>query len=250
MSTFVIVPCHFLGGAAWGRVHRLLEAAGHRVLALDLTGWGERRALLAPEIGLATHVEDVTQVLEAEGLRSVILVGHSYGGMVVAGVAARTADRLGHLVFVDAPVPRHGDTVFDHLPDWVAGWYREQASTVGSGWRVPPPDLRLHGLGEADIAWLTPMLGAVPLRTCEEPLEAPGDPLWTMPRTFAWCREYPVFGETAARIRSDPGWTYRELATGHLPMVTHPAEVADFLSDVVRSEGGRHQDTRLQASGL
>jgi pimeloyl-ACP methyl ester carboxylesterase len=247
MATFVIVPCHFLGGAAWARVQRLLEAAGHRVLALDLPGWGERRALLAPEIGLAAHVEDVVQVLEAEELRSIILVGHSYGGMVIAGVAARAAGRLGHLVFVDAPVPRHGETVFDHVPDLVAGWYREQASTVGDGWRVPPPDLESYGLSKADLTWLTPMLGAVPLRTCEEPLEAPGDPLWTMPRTFAWCREYPAFAETAARIREDPGWTYRELATGHLPMVTRPAEVADFLSDVVRHAVGPHQDPRSQS---
>jgi pimeloyl-ACP methyl ester carboxylesterase len=113
------------------------------------------------------------EALETEDLRSVTLVGHGYGGMVMAGVAARAADRLGHLVFVDAAVPRQGDTLFEHIPDAVAGWNREQASNVGDGWRVPPPDLAVFGLGVADLAWIAPMLGAIPLRTCDEPLEAP-----------------------------------------------------------------------------
>jgi hypothetical protein len=96
--------------------------------------------------------------------------------MVIAGVADRVPDRLTQIVFVDAPVPRHGDTLFDHLPDAgpVIEWYREQARTVGEGWRVPAPDLAFHGLAAADIAWLTPMLGSVPLRTCEEPLQGAG----------------------------------------------------------------------------
>jgi pimeloyl-ACP methyl ester carboxylesterase len=234
VATIVIIPCHFLGRAAWGRVQRLVEAAGHTLLALDLRGWGERGAALAPDFGLAAHVTDVAEVLEAKDLRDVTMVGHSYGGMVLAGVAALVADRLGHLVFLDAPVPRHGDTVFDHLPEPVVDWYRSQAAAVGDGWRVPSPDLSNYGLRDADIAWLTPMLGAVPLRTCEEPLDAPEDPLWAMPRTFVWCREYPLFAETAARIRMDRGWGYGELPTGHLPMVTHPAETAELLTKFSR----------------
>ncbi len=219
----------------------MLEAAGHRVLALDLTGWGERRAHLAPEVGLAVHVEDVVRVLEAEDLRDVTLVGHSYGGMVVAGVAARAAARLGHLVFIDAPVPRDGETTFDHLPKAVEDWYREQARAAGDGWRVSAPTLKHYGLGESDIAWLGPMLSAVPLRTCEEALDAPGDPLWTMPGTFVWCREYPLFAETAASIRLDPGWIYRELGTGHLPMVTLPGQVAALLAERGAREGSRRR---------
>jgi pimeloyl-ACP methyl ester carboxylesterase len=239
VATFVIVPCHFLGAAAWGRVGDLLQAAGHHVFAPDPRGWGERRALLTPDTGLTAHVDELTQLLVAEDLRDVTLIGHSYGGMVVAGVADRVPDRLAQVVFIDAPVPRHGDTLFDHLPEWVAEWYREHAGMVGDGWRVPPPDLAVHGLVAADIAWLAPMLGAVPLRTCEEPLEAPGDGVWTLPRSFVWCREYAMFEATAARIRADPGWTYRELAAGHLPMVTHPAPTAELIMEVERVRGGR-----------
>jgi pimeloyl-ACP methyl ester carboxylesterase len=234
VATIVIIPCHFLGRAAWGRVQRLVEAAGHTLLALDLRGWGERGAALAPDIGLSAHVADVAEVLEARDLHDVTMVGHSYGGMVLAGVAARVAERLSHLVFLDAPVPRHGDTLFDHLPEPVVDWYRSQAAAVGNGWRVPSPDLNTHGLIDADVAWLTPMLGSVPLQTCEEPLDAPEDPLRATPRTFVWCREYPLFAETAARIRMDRGWAYRELPTGHLPMVTHPAETTDLLTKLAR----------------
>ncbi|MEO7474123.1 MAG: alpha/beta fold hydrolase [Gemmatimonadales bacterium] len=232
MATIVILPCQFVGAAAWARVRPLVEAAGHTLLALDLPGWGDRRSVLAPDIDLSAHVADVVQVLVQRDLRDITLVGHSYGGMVLAGVAAQATPRLDHLVLLDAPAPRHGDTLFDHLPESVAAWCREQAEAVGDGWRIPPPDLAMHHLGDADIAWLTPMLGPVPLATCEEPLEAPDDPLWVMPRTYVRCREYPMFAETAARIRNDQGWTYRELPTGHLPMVTHPAQTAALLVEV------------------
>jgi pimeloyl-ACP methyl ester carboxylesterase len=236
VASIVVIPCHFLGGAAWGKVKQRVEAAGHRLLALDLRGWGDRGAALAPDIGLAAHVADVVEVLEARDLRDVTLVGHSYGGMVLAGVAARAADRLGHLVFLDAPVPRDGDTMFDHLPEPVEEWYRDRAAAEGDGWRVPSPDLSLHELGDADIAWLAPLVGPVPLRTCTEPLDAPEDPLWALPRTYIWCREYPLFAETAARMRDEGGWAYGELPTGHLPMVTRPAETAEVLMEAGRTE--------------
>ena len=228
----MIIPCQFLGGAAWERVRPRVEAAGHTLLAADLRGWGDRRAALAPDIGLAAHVADVVGVLESRDLRDVMLVGHSYGGMVLAGVAALAADRLAQLIFLDAPVPRHGETLFDHLPGWAVGWYRDQAAAVGDGWRVPVPDLSIYGLSDADIAWLTPMLGAIPLRTCEEALEAPADPAWAMPRTFIWCRRYELFEETARRIRLERGWNYGELEAGHLPMVTHPLETAELLVEL------------------
>jgi pimeloyl-ACP methyl ester carboxylesterase len=241
VATIIIIPCHFLGGAAWEPVRREVEAAGHILLPLDLRGWGDRRAALAPDIGLAAHVADVVEALEAGDLRDVTLVGHSYGGMVVAGVAAHAAGRLGRLVFLDAPVPRDGDTMFDHLPDFVAEWYREQAAAAGNGWRVSAPDLGMHGLSDADMTWLTPMLGAVPLRTCEEPLEAPGDPAWALPRTFIWCREYPLFAEAAARARTDQDSGYDELPSGHLPMVTHPAETARLLVRVAEGMTTAHR---------
>jgi pimeloyl-ACP methyl ester carboxylesterase len=94
-------------------------------------------------------VADVLEVLEARDLRDVTLVGHSYGGMVLAGVTAVAADRLGHLVFLDAPVPHHGDAVFDHFFDFVAAWYRDQARAGGDDWRVPVPDPSMHGLRES-----------------------------------------------------------------------------------------------------
>lgn len=243
MGTMVLVSCHFLGAAYWDSAREQLEKAGHRTWAPELTGWGTRRTELGPEIGLATHIADVVRAIEADDLREVTLIGHSYGGMVIAGVSSAISARLRRLIFLDAPAPRHGESLFDHLPRELVRAYHEHAAS-GQGWRVDPPDLSFFGLDEVSIQRLTPISGPVPLRTCQDPLQAPGDPAWRLPRSYIWCREYPAFAETATRLRRDPGWSYRELATGHLPMVTHPVALATTLnaeseSGVAAVDGGR-----------
>src|SRR5438128_128006 len=104
MATFVLVHGAWHGGWCWKRVTPLLRAAGHEVYATTLTGLGERVHLASPNVGLALHVQDVVGVLEYEDLRDVILVGHSYGGIVISGVADRVPERLRHLVYLDALV--------------------------------------------------------------------------------------------------------------------------------------------------
>ena len=90
-----------------------MRARGHEVYAPTLTGLGERAHLLSPAIDLDLHIEDIVQVLAYEDLHNVILVGHSYGGMVITGVADRAADRIGHLVFLDAATPHNGQSLVD-----------------------------------------------------------------------------------------------------------------------------------------
>ena len=113
MATIVIVPAAFHGGWRWKEVRVALQAAGHEVYALTLTGLGERSHLASPDIGLDTHIQDVVNVLEYEDLRDVVLVGHSYSGMVLTAVADRAADRLARLIYVDAVLPRDGECMFD-----------------------------------------------------------------------------------------------------------------------------------------
>ncbi len=139
MTTFVLIAGGNLGGWVWRRVRRLLESAGHAVYAPTLTGLGERAHLIRPEIDLHVHIRDVLGVLEYEDLRDVVLVGHSYGGMVITGVADRVSDRLAQLVYLDADVPRHGESEFDLLTPEERAEYEEAASARGEGWRVPPP---------------------------------------------------------------------------------------------------------------
>src|SRR5713226_3159825 len=108
MTTFLLAHGGWVGGWYWGRVTPLLGAAGHRVFTPTLTGCGERAHLINPAIDLDTHIEDVVNVIQYEDLRDVVLVGHSYGGMVITGVAEHVAERLAHLCYLDAFVPEDG----------------------------------------------------------------------------------------------------------------------------------------------
>src|SRR5882757_8423134 len=105
MSTFLLVHGAWHSGRAWERVAPLLESAGHRVLAPSLTGYGDKAHLLGPEVGLDTHVEDVVTLIEDEDLTDVVLVGHSYAGLVISSAANQVPDRIAHLVYLDAMVP-------------------------------------------------------------------------------------------------------------------------------------------------
>jgi len=173
MASFVLVHGAWHGGWCWARVARLLRDAGHDVFTPTLTGLGERAHLARPEIDLAHHVQDVLAVLEAEELKSVTLCGHSYGGMVVTGVAARAAARVAHLVYLDAFVPAPGQAMLDLIAPERAAAMREAARTEGEGWRVPPWKPEHYGVTSArDIEWLARRLTPHPLRTLEQPAEA------------------------------------------------------------------------------
>src|SRR5262245_6986728 len=147
MATIVIVPGATHGGWRWKEARLALQAAGHEVYALTLTGLGERVHLATPEIDLVTHVRDVVNVLECEDLHDVVLLGHSYGGMVITGVADRAPERLARRVYFDAALPRDGECMYDLPPPEVrASW--ERARQLGDGWRFPlvnphPPDSRV-----------------------------------------------------------------------------------------------------------
>src|SRR5215218_3749420 len=139
MATFVIVHGAWSGGHAWRWLRPLLRAAGHQVFTPALTGLGERSHLANAQIDLDTHVLDVVGVLEYEDLLQVVLVGHSYGGMVITGVADRVPERLAQLVYLDAEVPMDGQSEFDLLPPEERAVYEDAARERGDGWRIPPP---------------------------------------------------------------------------------------------------------------
>jgi pimeloyl-ACP methyl ester carboxylesterase len=234
MATFVLVHGAWHGGWCWGKVAPLLRAAGHDVHAPTLTGLGERAHLLTPATDLETHVRDVLGVLACEDLHDVVLVGHSYGGVVITAVAGRMPERLAHLVYLDAFVPEEGQCVLDLLPPERAATFREQARTHGDGWLVPAPPLELWGVtGAADVAWAAPRVLPQPLSTLEQPLRLPGGevPPPPLPRTYI-VTDYPVFRPFSERAGADPGWRLRHLATGHDAMITTPGELAALLLEI------------------
>jgi pimeloyl-ACP methyl ester carboxylesterase len=229
IGTYVLVHGAWHGGWCWAKVARLLRDAGHEVYTPTLTGLGERAHLARPEVDLETHIQDVVAMLEAEELRQVTLVGHSYGGMVISGVAARTTGRIGHLVYLDAFVPETGKSLLDYVGERAAAM-REAASANGEGWKLPsfPPE-RFGVTSQRDTEWLTKHLVAQPLQTFEQPLPAAGGD--KLKRSYIYCSKPATgtFDQFAERLRDDRKWTFHDVKTGHDAMVTAPGEIAKIL---------------------
>jgi pimeloyl-ACP methyl ester carboxylesterase len=232
MATFVLVHGGWHGGWCWKEVAALLRAAGHEVWTPTLTGLGERAHLLTPAIDLALHVRDTTMMLEYEELEGVILVGHSYGGMVITGVADRARDRIARLVYLDAFVQTNGQALFDLLRPERRAFFEQQANLHGDGWRVPPPPAIALGLADESAArWLTAKMTPQALKTFTQPL-ALANPADAIPRTFIQCSAGPMtasFVPFADRARTTQGWQYHELAVGHDAMLIAPGDLADLL---------------------
>jgi pimeloyl-ACP methyl ester carboxylesterase len=242
MATFVLVHGAWHGGWCWKKVAPLLRAVGHDVYTPTLTGLGERVHLASPDICLTTHIQDVVNVLAYEDLREVILVGHSYGGMVITGVADHLPERLAHLVYLDAFVPRDGECLLDLFPETARKDTLARARREGDGWRSPPQhEEQPFGVtAPADCAWVSGKLTPHPVKSWTEPVRRANPVALALPRTFIECTATGWFRSFAERARSEAGWTYRELPTGHDAMVTMPQELADRLLELIETCGDRH----------
>jgi len=230
-ATFVLVHGAWHGDWCWKRLTPLLRAAGHEVFVPTLTGLGERSHLLSPDVDLNTHIKDITAVLEYEDLQEVVLVGHSYGGMVIAGVAEKAGTRLAQLVYLDAFLPENGKALKDYTPANLD----EAARTKGEGWRLPPQGSpRDFGVtNERDIAWMQSRLGDQPYKTFTQSIQLSTDKSKSLAQTFIQCSKAPFFAEAADRARRQ-GFRYRELfSAGHDAMITQPKELAKLLRSLV-----------------
>lgn len=228
MSDFVLVHGAWHGAWCWKRVVQPLWAAGHRAFAVTLTGSGERAHLLAPTISLQTHVTDVASVIEAEELHDAILVGHSYAGMVITGVADRLAERLKHLVYLDAVVPHPGESWSSGHSDETRAQRRKAIAETGT---IPAPDPAGFGLAGADRAWVARRQTPHPGSVYNEALQFDAGRLAALPKTFIDCTE-PALATIAGsrqRVRSEPGWQVVEIATGHDAMVSAPGALLKRL---------------------
>ena len=228
--TFVLVHGAWHGGWCWRRVAALLRKAGHDVYAPSLTGLGERKHLASRQIDLATHIEDVVQLLEMEDLRQVVLVGHSYGGMVITGAADRMAWRLSRLVYLDAFVPEDGGCALDYVVPARAAAMREQGERTG--WVTPPP-MSLWGLSATEhLDFVGPREVRHPFGCFTQAvrLTNPAE-MGVLPKTFVYCSSPATgtFDGFAAKYRNDPAWRFHELKTGHDAMILMPEEVARIL---------------------
>jgi pimeloyl-ACP methyl ester carboxylesterase len=235
MATFMLVHGAFHGGWCWKKVLPLLRAGGHEVFTPTLTGLGERAHLLTPTTNLQTHVQDVTAVLEYENLSRVVLVGHSYGGMVITAVAERVPERLRHLVCLDAFVLGDGQALFDLITPEGRARHHDMARTSEDAWRIPPFSLEDLGVTAADdVKWMRPRLGPQPLQAFVQPVHLTNRTARALPRTLISCtvEQLPGHAALARRVRAEPGWRYREIATGHDAMITAPQAVAALLMEL------------------
>jgi pimeloyl-ACP methyl ester carboxylesterase len=228
MADFVLVHGAWHGAWCWSRILPPLWAAGHRAFAVSLTGVGERAHLLSKNVTLDTHIADVASVIEAEELLDAVLVGHSYAGIVITGVADRLAARLRHLVYVDAVVPKPGES-------WSSGHSAETQATrrkaIAESGVLLPPDPTVFGLTGADRAWVARRLTPQPGGVYEAPLHFDAERVAALPRSFVDCNA-PALATIDAmrlRVRAEPGWSVTEIATGHDPMVSAPQALVEIL---------------------
>ncbi|MCU0761648.1 MAG: alpha/beta hydrolase [Hydrogenophaga sp.] len=238
-TAIVLVHGAWHGAWCWGRVLPLLRGGGALTHAVTLTGLGERAHLLSPAVDLNTHIQDVIGLIESEELQRVLLVGHSYAGMVITGVADRLEGErpglLRRLVYLDAALPYPGDSWSSHHSDETRAT-RIAAAQASGGLSLPPPDSALFGLSGADRDWVNRRQTPQPFRLYQQPLDFDADRVARIPRTFIDCT-MPALATIAParrRARSEPGWQVLEMATGHDPMVSEPVALAHLLLDLCR----------------
>jgi pimeloyl-ACP methyl ester carboxylesterase len=239
MATYVLVHGGAHGGWCYGPVARRLRAVGHEVHAPTLTGLGERSHLLRAGIDLDTHIEDVAAVLHYEDLRDVILVGHSYGGMVITGVADRALDRVGHLVYLDAAVPRDGESLAVLAAPLMQAARASAREVDGMELVLYPGTEPMPNYGvtdPADIAWLSARLTPHPFSCFEQPLRLDDEPaVLALPQTHIVCTSTLPFRDADRMAPARAAGRVWDVDTGHDLMVTEPDIVAELLSRVAEA---------------
>lgn len=228
MATFVFCHGAWAGGWQWHEVGAHLRRGGHEVYTPTLTGLGERAHLAHPEIDLETHIQDIVMVLKYENLNELILVGYSYGGMVITGVAEQVPERIAQLVYLDAFVPQDGQSVADLIGPELSAYVDQAVQEVGDGWRFPPQ----NSVDARDVPQ--------PVKTALQPVTVKNPAAAGLPRTFIGCTgSLEEFGpllipvqQAGERAKADPGWRYRELQSGHQPWLTIPGQLANLLMEL------------------
>jgi pimeloyl-ACP methyl ester carboxylesterase len=230
MTTFVLVHGAWGGAHTWRTVRPLLWRAGHDVFTPALTGIGERVHLASPQISLTTHVDDIVNQVCYEDLDDIVLLGFSYGGMVITGALEHVADRVRELVYLDAFVPSDGEAVVD-----ITGFGVRRVPALGEGWSIPPRERSFDDPAEAEFAG--PRRTPQPARTFTEPVRLV-QPLesYGFGRTFVKATQdqrsttsRDAFWEAADRYRDHHAWRYEEIDSNHMIPQNQPGRLAEIL---------------------
>ncbi len=236
MATFVLVHGGGHGGWCFNRVAPLLRAAGHEVYTPTLTGLGERVHLLRPDVDLDMHNTDVIHLLEYEDLTGVFLLGHSYGGMVITGVADRALSRIGHLIYLDAAHPKNGESLADLTPEMMGMAHSEMRVIDGVELVLFPDSQAINYLGvtdPADFEWMKSKITPHPWKCFTQKLRLTDEAaVRRIPRTNINCTVSLGMSTPERRERQLDGDQNFEIDTGHDLMITEPRAVAEMLLKV------------------
>lgn len=232
--TFVLVHGAWHGGWCWVRVADRLRKAGHTVFTPTLTGLGERSHLLRADIDLTTHVADVINVIKWEGLKDIVLCGHSYGGMVISGVADQMADAIRSIIFLDAFVPKNGEAAQDLTSTAVVEMAR--AAMQRGEITMPPRPAEAFGVNPADRAWVDRLCVGQPLGTFTQKLTLTGARDRIARKSYIRAASYvnPGFDRALAAARSDSSWHTYEVTCGHDVMIDAPDRLTEILLEAAQ----------------
>lgn len=230
-STFVLVHGAWHGGWGWVRLADMLRAQGHTVFAPTLTGLGERSHLLSPDINASLHITDVVNLIRYERLSDIVLVGHSYGGCVISGVAEIVPDKIASIVFLDAFIPDNDDATVDLVQPAV----REiiLAAAARGETTVPVRNAAAFNVNEKDRPWVDSLAGPQPIGTMTEKLRLTGARENVARKTYIRASGYPneSFEAALSRAKAD-GWRTYEVPCGHDVMIDMPQRLAEILNEV------------------
>lgn len=228
-KTFVLVHGSWHGGWCWRRIADRLEKQGHKVFAPTLTGLGERAHLISAQVDINTHVTDIVNVIKFESLDNIVLVGHSYAGLIITGVAEQIGSAISSIVYLDAFLPDDGDTLVGLSPETVriATFAARDKGEISR----PFPPASVFGVNEKDQPWVNSKLTPQPLGTSFTPIKTTGAREKITKKTFIRLTGYqsPFFDKALAQCRGDKSWRTFEIATGHDIMVNMPDELTSLI---------------------
>lgn len=232
MATFVLVHGAWAGSIVWKPIEERLRKAGHEVLRPTLTGLGERKHLASREVDLNTHIQDVLGVIDYEDLTNFVLVGHSYGGMVVTGVADKIPDKITSLVYLDAFVPENSQSLSSLVPQGGPA----PALESGSDWRVAPLPPEAFGPVSAERrAFFEAKTSPQPAGTMIQALTLTGGIDRIKHKTYIYCNvpAPTTFTQFYEKLKNKPGWVMHTLPSTHMAQTDMPNELTQMLVQAI-----------------
>jgi pimeloyl-ACP methyl ester carboxylesterase len=232
MATFVLVHGAWAGSIVWKPIEERLRKAGHEVLRPTLTGLGERKHLARREVDLNTHIQDVLGVIDYEDLNKFVLVGHSYGGMVVTGVADKIPDKITSLVYLDAFVPENGQSLSSLVPQGGPA----PALKPDSDWEVAPLPPEAFGNPTPEVrAFFERKTSPQPAGTMIQALTLTGGIDRIKRKTYIYCNDPAptTFTQFYEKLKNRPGWVMHTLPCTHMAQNDMPNELTQMLVQAI-----------------